>query len=200
MIRVNLRIIPDEQINGKWIRGKRVNKIWHNTWLGSKWSNLKSRCNKDYKLVKLNPCYEGCENHFTDFQDFAEWAVTQVGYAKNTELDKDILFKKNKIYSKSTCVFIPHKINTLLLRSDRGRGKWLIGVTKHNEESKFFLSSCKVNGKKTHIGLFKTELEAHIAYKEYKEQICKQYAEEFRDRIDHRVYEALINYKVEITD
>ena len=46
------------------------------------------------------------------------------GFAKNyyeiaqerMEIDKDILVKNNKIYSPDTCVFVPRRINSLLIK------------------------------------------------------------------------------------
>ena len=50
------------------------------------------------------------------------------------------------------------------------------------------------------IGSFKTEIEAFNAYKEAKEAFVKEQANKWRDEIDERAYNALMNYKVEITD
>ena len=50
------------------------------------------------------------------------------------------------------------------------------------------------------LGYFKTELEAYNAYKVAKESFIKEQANEWKDKIDNRAYEALINYTVEITD
>ena len=50
------------------------------------------------------------------------------------------------------------------------------------------------------LGLFKTEIEAFKAYKEAKESYLKELAEKWKDKIDIRAYEALMNYTVEITD
>ena len=51
-----------------------------------------------------------------------------------------------------------------------------------------------------HLGYFKTEIEAFNAYKQAKESFIKEQAEKWKDKIDPRAYEALINYTVEITD
>ena len=51
-----------------------------------------------------------------------------------------------------------------------------------------------------HIGLFDTEVEAFYAYKEDKEKYVKYLAEKYREQIDFRVYNALMNYEVKITD
>ena len=47
---------------------------------------------------------------------------------------------------------------------------------------------------------FNTELEAFNAYKEAKESFVKEQAEKWKGKIDNRAYDALMSYKVEITD
>lgn len=51
-----------------------------------------------------------------------------------------------------------------------------------------------------HLGYFSTPEEAFNAYKEAKEDYVKEVAEKWKDQIDPRVYEALMKYRVEITD
>ena len=45
-------------------------------------------------------------------------------------LDKDILCKGNKIYSRETCIFVPSRINTLFIKCNKSRGKDPIGATE----------------------------------------------------------------------
>ena len=47
---------------------------------------------------------------------------------------------------------------------------------------------------------FNTELEAFNAYKTAKESFIKEQANKWKGKIDERAYEALMSYKVEITD
>ena len=49
-------------------------------------------------------------------------------------------------------------------------------------------------------GSFKTELEAFEAYKQAKESFIKEQANNWKDQIDERAYNALMNYTVEIAD
>jgi hypothetical protein len=57
-------------------------------------------------------------------------------------------------------------------------------------------------GKPHYIGFYKNEEDAFLAYKKAKELYIKDVAQEYfnKGEIDKRVYDALINYKVEITD
>ena len=58
----------------------------------------------------------------------------------------------------------------------------------------------KNKGKQEFLGYFKTESEAFNAYKIAKEIFIKELANKWKGEIDGRAYEALMSYKVEITD
>ena len=65
------------------------------------------------------------------------------------------------------------------------------------------ITACfKENGKKGHktLGYFNTIEEAFNAYKNFKEKYIKQVANEYKDYIPIELYNALLNYQVEITD
>jgi len=61
-------------------------------------------------------------------------------------------------------------------------------------------ANIKINGIKKCIGRFNTIEEAFYAYKKAKENYIKETANKYKDVIDIRVYNALMNYEVEITD
>ena len=50
------------------------------------------------------------------------------------------------------------------------------------------------------LGVYNTPGEAFLAYKQAKEAYIKEVANKWKDQIDPRAYNALINYQVEITD
>ena len=116
-------------------------------------------------------------------------------------LDKDILIKGNKVYSQENCVFVPQRINSLFVKNDANRNN-LIGVYYENSKNykKKYKIKIKVNNKRKYIGRFNTKIEAFNSYKQSKEQYIKQVAEEYKDKIPKKLYEAMYNYKVEITD
>ncbi len=115
-------------------------------------------------------------------------------------MDKDLLVKGNKVYSESTCVFLPQEINKILTKSTATRGKHLIGVCWHNVSKAFVAVVSKNKGKREWLGSFKTELEAFNAYKEAKEAFIKEQANKWKGKIDARAYNALLNYTVNIED
>ena len=166
------------------------------------WHSMLVRCYSD-TIKKKHPTYEGCEvsDNFKSYEYFYEWCHSQIGFGnKDWHLDKDLLVKGNKIYSEDSCVFIPQEVNTLLTKRTNSRGEYSIGVSWSKTSKAFVATVAKNKGKTEWLGYFNTELEAFKAYKTAKESFVKEQAEKWKGKIDARAYNALINYKVEITD
>ena len=166
------------------------------------WTSMLERC-CSITLKNKYLTYEGCEvsENFKSYEYFHEWCNKQIGFDnKGWHLDKDLLIKGNKVYDENTCVFLPNEINILLTKRTALRGEYLIGVCWSKTNKAFKAQVSKNKGKKKNLGLFKTELEAYNAYKTAKEAFIKEQANEWKDRIDPRAYEALMNYTVDITD
>ena len=148
-----------------------------------------------------SPTYRGClvAEEWHNFQVFAKWFHENYKpeYMQNWHLDKDILVKGNKIYSPETCCFIPVEINLLLGKSKSKRGEYPIGVIKTKNR---YIAVIGHEKRKIHIGSFLTINEAFIAYKNFKEKCIKEVADKYKDQITAKTYQALYNYKVEITD
>ena len=166
------------------------------------WCSMLKRCYSD-TCKKKQPTYEGCEvsDNFKSYEYFYEWCHKQIGFGnEGWQLDKDLLTKGNKIYSESTCIFIPREINQILVKSTASRGKYLIGVCWDKTKKAFKASVNKNKGKQAYLGLFNTELEAFKAYKQAKELYIKEVANKYKSQIDLRAYNALMNYEVNIND
>ena len=166
------------------------------------WMNMLRRCYSD-KSKKKNPTYIGCEvsDNFKSYEYFYEWCNKQIGFSNQSwQLDKDLLVKGNKVYSESTCVFIPAEINLLLTKRTASRGEHLIGVSLCKRNKAFKAMVNKNKGKPEHLGSFNTELEAFNAYKKAKEAFVKEQANKWKGKIDLRAYEALMKYEVNIDD
>ena len=166
------------------------------------WYSMLKRCYNDtYK--KKHPTYEGCEvsDNFKSYEYFYEWCNEQIGFGnEGFELDKDLLTKGNKVYSETTCVFLPQEINTLLVKNTASRGDHLIGVSWSKTNKAFKAMVRRNKGKPEYLGYFNTELEAFNAYKQAKEIFIKEQANNWKSQIDIRAYNALMNYEVEIDD
>lgn len=167
------------------------------------WNDMMNRCNA-IKKKRKQETYAGCTVcvEWMNFQNFAEW------YNKNYYeidgcmmcLDKDILVKGNKVYSPETCCFVPQHINNLFVKGNAIRGNYPIGVGYHKNSKKFRAYIKMGTGKAKHIGYFNDVESAFKAYKEHKENYIKEIAEKYKGYLPNKVYCALLNYKVEITD
>ena len=166
------------------------------------WQSMLERCYSDtYK--KKNRTYIDCEvsDKFKSYEYFYEWCHKQIGFDnEGWHLDKDLLVKGNKVYSETTCVFLPQEINTLLVKNTASRGEHLIGVSWSKTNKAFKATVRRNKGKPEYLGYFNTELEAFNAYKIAKEIFIKEQANNWKSQIDIRAYNALMNYQVEIDD
>ena len=177
------------------------------------WRSMMNRCYNPYyinKELSYIDCYVCEEWH--NFQNFAEW-FDENYYECNDEkmnLDKDILYKGNKIYSPETCIFVPQRINSLFVKTTASRGEYPIGVSLKRASSSDNITRLRVGCsirennkiKQKFLGLFPLDrpFQAFTCYKQFKENYIKQVADEYKDLIPIKLYEAMYNYKIEIND
>ena len=166
------------------------------------WKNMLRRCT-DIEYKEKYPTYYGvtCSNEWKYFQNFAEWFNENYYNIEGQKmcLDKDILYKGNKIYSSKTCIFVPNEINSLFTKGNGSRGEFPIGVSYFKQTDKF-MAQCRANGKVVKLGCFKTVEEAFFKYKQFKEQYIKEVANKYKNQIPIKLYEAMIQYTVEYDD
>ena len=166
------------------------------------WDGILRRCYSE-RVKKLRNSYSDClvDEYWHNLQNFGEWFEKNYNpkYMKSWCLDKDILVKGNRIYSPETCCFVPNEINVIFTNGYIRRGEYPKGVSYKPKINKY-IAQYQKDGVVTHIGTFKTVDEAFQAYKEVKEKYIKEKADKWKDQIDPRVYEAMYNYQVEITD
>ena len=159
------------------------------------------------KYQEEKSTYKGCEveEYLLNFQHMGEW-IEKNYYEVPGEimcLDKDILYKGNKVYSRNTCIFVPERINLLFTKSNKVRGDCPIGVRL--TKSGNYQARCNNGyGKSIHLGTYSTKEKAFKAYKEYKEKVIKEVIDSYEGRIPEPFYSklkvAMYNYKVEIDD
>lgn len=164
------------------------------------WFEMMRRCYSD-EFKQQRPTYSNsytCDE-WLNFQNFSEWFNDNYYEIGNETmcLDKDILSKRNKLYSPETCCFVPKTINTFYTKRDNDRGECVIGVSKINGTYKAY---CNNPFGKRVSKEFSTEYEAFKFYKHTKENFAKQLAEHYKNRIPLNVYEAMIAFEVEIDD
>lgn len=172
------------------------------------WHDMLRRCFDKKTKIKRNT-YKDCMvcDEWLIYQNFYKWLHRQENFEKwlhgdRWAVDKDIIFKGNKLYSQKTCFLVPNRVNAQLLKTDALRGDCPIGVTYHKQSCKYEAQSNDGNGNKVHLGLYNNKNDAFNAYKIYKEKVIKRVAEEefLSKNITLKCYECLLNYVVEITD
>ena len=171
------------------------------------WQHMLERC-FDEKYKNKYQTYEKaiCCEEWLLYENFYEWLHGQDNFdkwynGKQWCLDKDILIKGNKTYSPEACCLVPQNINKLFLKSNSSRGNFPIGVCK--EKDKFVAFCCNpFIEKQKNLGYFSTPEQAFQKYKNYKENIIKQVAQEEynKNNITKQCYEAMMKYEVEIVD
>lgn len=165
------------------------------------WYNMLTRC-YNTKYLKDNPTYQPCSvsDNFKVFSYFQDWYYKQVGCDnKGWHLDKDIISRDNKVYSETTCCFVPHEINTLITNGSSYRGSLPQGVILSSSGKRYRARVSKC-GKYYDHGTYDTPEDAFYAYKQVKEGYIKEVAEKWKDQIDIRVYNALMNWEININD
>lgn len=157
-----------------------------------KWTGLIQRCYYDDEMFptycdKVTVCEE-----WHNFQNFAEW-LEKNRYKVNERLhlDKDILFPNCKMYSPKTCILTPQRINMLF--SNKPNKRSLPNGIYKTKSGKYL---AKYNHKE--LGTYRTVEEAYAKYAEAKENKIKEVADEYKDIIPKKLYDALYAYKVDI--
>lgn len=168
----------------KELNGKR---IWTCPFY-KEWSNMIMRsCNP--KVHNRQPTYKDCKvcDEWLYFMTFKAWMGKQNW--KGLHLDKDILFKGNKMYSPETCVFVGRGTNNILNDHKCDRGKYLLGVHWNKGAKKFHAQCRDGSGKIKYLGLFNNELEGHHEYLKFKITVIERVA---KRQMDIRVEKSLI--------
>lgn len=169
--------------------------------LYSCWSNMIKRCYSD-KVQKDHPTYTGCSVHhqWHNLSNFIEWCLSREDFSDGQfELDKDILFKNNKVYSPETCCFVPPQINNLFVKRNKLRGEYPIGVTKVTRNR--FRAQCQDGkGNLVKFPLVDNVDKAFGQYKAFKEAVVRECANNYKEVLTVDVYHALLAYSVERSD
>lgn len=167
-------------------------EVWH-TMFKRCYSEFVHKNHKPYVDCFVNPAWY-------DFQSFAKFYVECPYRQEGWELDKDLLVKGNKEYGPATCVFIPRDINGYLKTNKGRRGDYVIGV-KLSYLGDTFEARCRDNNsKQVSVGKYPTELLAFEAYKNFKQNVIKEKANFWKDKIHPLAYNALMEYEVNIED
>ena len=156
-----------------------------------KWSSMISRCYNDkctnyknYGAKGITVCEEWhCYANFKKWYDENYYEIDN----EKVELDKDILFKNNKIYSPETCIFVPKYINNLfggVFKDCNNKkikktesGKYTVNIqTRHNNRN---------------LGVFDTIEKAREIYNYNRLKLIEELTEEYKKVIPLKLYNRL---------
>ena len=205
----NIKCPYERRYLGKGYLGEGKYKMSENRKLKKEykiWYSMLERC-YDPKYQEKYTTYKGCavEEYLLNFQHMGEWIENNYYEVSGEQmcLDKDILCKGNKVYSRDTCIFVPQRINKLFVKSDKARGKNPIGVS--DLPSGNYIAQCNDEyGKSVYLGTYSTKEEGFQVYKEYKENLIKEVIDSYEGVIPEphysRLKTAMYNYEVEIDD
>ena len=158
------------------------------------WKDMLERCYSE-KDKNDHMSYFGISevcDEWHNFQNFGNWfEENYYEVDERLHLDKDILYPGNKLYSPYHCLLVPQKINMLFMNKPNKRG-----LPNGIDIAKSGNFEASYRGK--HLGTYSTLEEAYESYSNAKEKRIKEMADEYKNIIPKRVYDALYAYKVDI--
>lgn len=187
---VDYNITRHEVVNGK------SKRVWTCPYY-KKWHSILERC-FCLKYQEKKPTYKGCtvSDEWKHLSDFIKWVDSQPNRDWiDCEPDKDFLSIGNKHYSPDTVVFISKKANKFIPDRSNTKGDYMIGVSYKPYKSKKnpYEAQCSnpFNKKERgYIGMFPTEIEAHLAWQAKKHEYACMLAElQSDERIASRLRE-----------
>lgn len=146
------------------------------------WKGMLDRCYSP-KFHLKRPTYIGCSlaEEWHLLSNYKLWY--DENYVEGWQLDKDLLFPRNKIYSAETCVFLPQALNSLLTFRVNDRGELPLGVHWHNTLKRYRAGCKNRNGKRLETD-FNNPTDAHFFYLKKKISVIDSYLnEDYNDRI-----------------
>lgn len=192
-------------VYNKGYLGNKENTIVLKSLAYSMWHGMLRRCYNNEEKFKA---YKGCEvcEEWLNFQNFKIWFDKNYWECGNERmcLDKDIMTKGNKIYSPNTCLIVPQKINVIFVRNYIRNRDYPNGVYKCGKGLSYTLF--QDNKRITKYIAQITQDNINFAFNEYKktkEHYIKQVADLYKAKYPNfpqRLYDAMYNYQVEITD
>lgn len=167
------------------------------------WSSMMKRCYNEN--CQRHRWYENCkvDERWHNFATFYKW--WQENYYElpeemgRIELDKDFKDKHCRTYGPDTCLLIPQRINGCKPNRRTGNKEFPIGLTFNKKKQKYQVRM-NIDGEDTIVGHYDTLDEAFQVLKITKENELHKLAELYKPYIPPGVYDAVRNYKVEITD
>lgn len=161
-----------------------------------KWFQMLRRC-YDINFQKNSPTYVGCTVcvEWHNYSNFNDWYNENYYEIPNEImcLDKDILVNNNRIYSPSSCIFVPTSINNLFTSKTKNNN---FGISIREKDKGLFFP--RYGGK--NLGSYKNFNDAKEAYLIEKQKSIRSCAEKYKFKIPNILYEKLSNYEERISN
>ncbi len=144
--------------------------------LGQAWRDIIKRAYSEKFKIKRKE-YEDTtvSEDWLNASNFVNWAKTK--NFNGMVIDKDLIVFRNKNYSKDLCCWISPSLNGFLSTNKKINNK-LIGATKIGN---CYQSMISLKGKRYYLGRFKTEIDAHVAYRMKKAEMLRDFKKDFVD-------------------
>lgn len=172
------------------------------------WHNMINRC-YSYDKIDKYITYEDCEvcDQWKNFRNFDAWynntypETTEVKF----ELDKDMKYKGNRVYSPEHCIWIPKKLNQYI-NDVKGASSvtGYKGVSPVNRkgvgviEGKFEVRCADGKGKRVYLGTVTDLAIGSKMYVDYKQNqliiLAKEYLEE--GSISKETFDIICNHEI----
>lgn len=177
-----------KSIKGVAYLGELSNKAPKYNVIRNRWMHMLRRVySEDLNFSSYADC-KICEE-WHNFSVFYEWVMGETGgKLKGLDLDKDVLSINGKIYSPSTCAFIPTSLNKRLTRLEVKSGGWYDAFGKRWRT----VEKCLETNKDVYIKHTDKEA-ADKYYVEMKASRILRLAEDFKDQISEIVYQGMKN-------
>ncbi len=154
-----------------------------------RWRGMIVRC-YDVEIQAKKPAYKDCAvcEEWHNFQNFAKWYDENYYEIPNevVALDKDLFSNGNKVYSPSTCIFLPVSINSTLTTATKNKSG-CVGVSYNKNKKKWVVRISKYN-KEQYLGTFNSFEEASNVYRNERRKYLIELVESYKDKIPSKVY------------
>ena len=159
------------------------------------WGNMLNRCYSEVYLFKY-PTYKEVSVHpdWYNFQNFARWFYEESNFRDGWELDKDLLSGNVKVYSTTTCIFLPKHLNTFIIDVATAADTNTRSIRLRKDTGKYSVRfQCKLvnNGKTIAGGCFDTEAEAIVKLNEIKNTYLPEIKYFYKDQLPESILDLL---------
>lgn len=159
------------------------------------WSSMLQRCYSENENKRIrNHTYDDCKvcDEWLTYSNFEKWF--NENYREGQQLDKDILFEGNKLYSPDTCCFVPGDINTMMITKQTKKSCLPTGVSETKKGKYQVIVKDRVKSKR--IGTFDDVFEAFEAYRNHKKARLKEISYEYykKGEISQEIYDAILRH------